>query len=148
MTTRVRWNNRGFWIATAGHGVDDGEEFLSFSPSSIALPIYLRGTVPVSGDGVDVGAPDPFNNQYRRMTVELGKTFAQPPIVIFQAKWNNGNYYYLPTRAQISTATVSGSTRSAFRPLFVEVTTTQIFLWNILTNIESMSYMVLENTLL
>lgn len=147
MKTRVRWTNRGFFIAAPGYGVDDGEQFLHFSPNAIALPIYLRGTIPVNQTGVDVGAPQPYNNQYRRMTVDFGKTFPVPPIVIFQSKWNDGVRYDLPTRASINSTILSGSRRTAFRPLFVEVTTTQIHLWNILANIESMSYLVLENTL-
>lgn len=144
---RVRMDANGINIAQAGRGVDDGEEFLTFSAKAIALPIYLRGTVAVSGSGVDTGAPDPYNNLYRRMTISLGKTFSAPPIVLFVAKWNFGATAFLPTRADVSSQSISGSLRHAFQPVFVEVTTTQIKLWDIFAEIESMSYLVLEPTL-
>lgn len=147
MKPRVRINQRGFTIALPGYGVDDGERFLMFSPNSIALPIYMRGTVMRSGGTIDTGAPPPFNNGYERMTVPLGKTFPAPPIVLFQAKWQGRNAYYMPTRAIILGVIYQNSQRTAFKPVFVQVTTTQVMFWNNLANLESFSYLVLENTL-
>lgn len=144
---RVRMKAEGINIALPGYSVDDGEEFLSFSAKAIALPIYLRGTVGLSGSGVDTGAPQPFNHAYWRMTVPLGRTFSAPPIVIFVAKYVGASMAFLPTLADVRSAIISGTQRHAFSPIFVEVELDRIHLWNIFTEVESMSYLVLENTL-
>ncbi len=144
---RVRINRSGVWIASPGHSVDENDRYLTFSSNSLALPIWLKGTVPISGGGVDTGAPSPFNNQYRRMTISLGKTFASPPICFFIAKWNYDNSAFLPTRASVRTVLQSGTQTAAFEPVFAEITTTQISFWNIYAAIQSISYLVLETSL-
>ncbi|MUO83984.1 hypothetical protein [Agrobacterium vitis] len=144
---RVRIDASGIRIAVAGHGVDDGDQYLAFSSGAACLSIHMRGVAAMSGaETVKIGSGvSAFN--CRRLTISFGKTFSAPPIVLFGFKMPNYPQLILPTYAIIFSGVVSGSTYFSYLPNFVNVGTSSFEFWTGVTNMESLSYVVLENTL-
>lgn len=141
-------DKNGIIIAKPGYSHTAGQQHLNFSNLCIAMAVYMSGTVSLTGPGVDTGAPDPYNNRYRKATVSFGKTFSVPPIVIFSCITSDGTVSYLPVRGVEGSSVIGGVKRSRWEPYhFVAITTTNFTIWNVQANIGSAAFVVLENTL-
>lgn len=152
MVARVKLDKTGLIIAQAGHAWSDAEQFLNFSSNSVAMQIYMSGTVGI-GDPYDTTSAQgvPYNwNNYRRATIPFGKTFAAPPICFFQSFLDSVSRpgRLMPTRGIIGVGIGSGDW-SRWQPIqYMEVTTTALYIISLLANPGAFhEYIILENTI-
>ena len=146
MMPRARLNSSGLKIAFAGRNVDEGDIALAFSSVAVNMPIYLKGTLAMSGASNVVISGTWGNFTYKIVTVGFGKTFSVPPIVFFGVTGSNGRLA-LPSFAQVLNGLNSGTPWYEYLPEFVSVSTSQFDFFTPISNRVTLAYAVMENTI-